>query len=283
MHSLVGSVSRTFGFEAAITTHIRVISLFKLLLIHNDSSHVQELNILLTNRGFNTYLAEDVLNGIEIAKIYTPDLILCSIRENGIDHCQVVSELARHERTHAIPLIFIASAPSFEEMRSIMNAGADDYIPYPMDHEDLIQSLHTRIKKRNAIKNKFDRGVQEGIESPGELPFSENHVLVKIGNQLRVIKFPEIICVLALKECSKIITNDGKRFVIRKSLKKWMEVLPAQSFMQIHRSTIINLDCVSKIQTNSEGSHEVILHQIDSPFQVSVRNLKKIRKLGFRG
>lgn len=252
--------------------------LYKILLIYNSSSNIKDLNITLTNEGFNTYLAEDVSNGIEIAKIYTPDLILCDIENNEISGIDVVRELNEHERTNIIPLLFLSPSPDFNEMRNVMNAGADDYLPYPLANEILIKSINVRLKKYNSIKEKFDKLRKETIESTGELPVAENHVLVKIGTKLRIIKFEEIICVTASKEYSKIITSDLKKYIIRKSLKKWLDILPKISFIQIHRSTIINIQFIEKMKKTHEGSHEVFLLNCKESFQVSIRNARKLKK-----
>ncbi len=252
--------------------------MYKVLLIYNNSKNIKDLNIALTNAGFNTYLAEDVNNGIEIAKIYLPDLILCDMINNGISGVDVIAELTKHDRTNIIPLIFLSSEPDFNEMREIMNSGADDYIPYPIKNEDLIKSLKVRLEKYLSIKAKFDKLRKETIESEGEMPIDEDHVLVKLGTNLRLIKFDEIVCVSASKEYTMIVTKDSKKYIIRKSLKKWLDILPTISFMQIHRSTIININFIENLKKLSDQSYEVNLINCKEPFQVSVRNAKKLKK-----
>lgn len=249
--------------------------MYKTLLIYDSNSDIKDLNINLTNEGFNTYLAEDVVNGIEIAKIYTPDLILCNLNKNG---SQIVKELSCNERTNVIPILFLTQNPDFSEMRKIMNSGADDYLTFPISNKDLLNAIKIRLKKYNSVKEKFDKLRKETIENLGEMPLIEEHILVKIGTKLRIIKFQEIICVTASKEYSKITTKDSKKYIIRKSLKKWIDILPANSFLQIHRSTIINITFVKKMHKNSEGNFEVHLENSDEKYPVSVRNAKKIKK-----
>lgn len=250
----------------------------RILLIYNSGDNIQDLNILLTNSGFNTYLADDVYNGIEIARIYIPDLILCDVISNGVTGEEVVRELSENERTRVIPLVFLSSEPDLQTMRKIMNAGADDFISYPFDNDDLIHSIKTRLKKYNAIREKYYQLNNETIEANGDHPVSEDHVLVKIGTNLRIIKFTEIVCVSAAKEYTNIITKDNRKLIIRKSLKRWLSILPEHTFVQIHRSTVINLDYVQGMKKLSDQSYEVKMKHHDTPFQVSVRNAKKIKK-----
>lgn len=250
----------------------------KILLIHNNSTNIKELNILLTNAGFNTYLAEDLINGIEIAKIYLPDLIMCDVSGNQSSCISVVKELNLNERTKVIPLLYLSSDPDFEEMRIVMNSGADDYIAYPIKDNELIESINIRLAKYNSLREKFDKLRKETIEAQGELPVAENHVLVKIGTKLRIIKFEEIVCVSASKEYTKIVTIDSKKYIIRKSLKKWLNILPTISFMQIHRSTIININFIEDMKKTIDSSYEVYLANCPDAFQVSVRYAKKLKK-----
>ncbi len=250
----------------------------KILLIYNDSVNIKNLNIMLTNAGYNTYLAEDVSNGIEIAKIYTPNLIICDIIDNGTKVTDVIKELTEHERTNIIPLLFLSANPDFDEMRSIMNSGADDYIPFPIKEKELIKSISIRLKKYASIKEKYDSLRKETIEASGQQPILEDHVLVKIGTTLRIIKFEEILSVSASREYSEIVTKESKKYIIRKSLKKWIDILPSISFLQIHRSTIININYIESMKKLSESSYEVFLINCKTPFQVSVRNAKKLKK-----
>jgi DNA-binding LytR/AlgR family response regulator len=247
-------------------------------LIYNESVNIKNLNIILTNAGFNTYLAEDVSNGIEIARIYTPNLIICDLIENGRPVTEVIKELSEHERTKIIPLLFLSSNPDFNEMRRIMNSGADDYIPFPINENELIESINIRLKKYASIKEKYDSLSKETIEASGQLPIIEDHILVKIGTNLRIIKFDEILCVSASKEYTEIITKDSKKYIIRKSLKKWIDILPSISFLQIHRSTIININFIDSMKKLSESSYEIALVNCKTPFHVSIRNAKKIKR-----
>lgn len=250
----------------------------KILLIYNNDDNIRDLNIKLVSSGFSTYLAEDVSNGIEIAKIYTPDLILCDLVSNGISGVEVVKELSGNDRTKIIPLLFMTNSPDFHEMREIMNAGADDYISHNAPKNELINSIITRLDKYKFIKARYDEIRTETIEANGDLPVAENHVLVKIGTNLRIIKFEEIVCVSAAKEYSEVITKDSKKIIIRKSLRKWSSILPVNTFLQIHRSTIINVDYIENLKQLNEQQYEIKMKNCREPFQVSVRNAKKLKK-----
>ncbi|MBU0474473.1 MAG: response regulator transcription factor [Bacteroidetes bacterium] len=277
MIQIICKIFSLFYFIKILFNNVELF-LNKILIIYNNSSNIEELNILLTNAGYNTYLAEDVNNGLEIAKIYLPDLIICDIFNNGISGSDVVKELHNNERTKIIPLLYLTSSPSLIEMREIMNTGADDYIADSLNYGNLITAIRVRLEKFNSIKSKFSKLSEETIEASEKLQPVENHILVKIGTKLRIIKFESILCVTALKEYSKITTTDSKKYIIRKSLKKWMDILPTISFLQIHRSTIINMEFIERMNQGNDGFYSLYLKNLSEEFQVSVRNIKKIKK-----
>lgn len=245
----------------------------KILILYNNNSSVIELNNSLSAEGFNTYLADDVKNGIEIAKLYSPDIIVCEYSQNGGKAGEeVVGELYLIGREKLIPIFYVSHTPSFEEMRKIISAGADDYFPHPYEPHELIKALKQRLEKYDAIKHKYESINKQTLDPPTDEPLDRDHILVNIGTKLRLVKFDDIICLTAEKEYSKITTSDEKRFIIRKSLRKWEEILPENLFIKIHRSTIINISYIDRVENLKDPSPTVYMKRIEKPFSISQRN-----------
>jgi two-component system LytT family response regulator len=115
------------------------------------------------------------------------------------------------------------------------------------------------------------------FEEEANQPQIDDHILIKIGNKLKLIKFSEIVCITALKEYSKLTTKDNCKIVVRKSLKNWMSLLPAKCFLQIHRATIINIDYIEKIVKTNERTYTVNLINVQESFDISHRYANIIR------
>lgn len=64
-----------------------------------------------------------------------------------------------------------------------------------------------------------------------------------------------------------------------RSLRAWEERLPERGFVRIHRSTIINLAHVARVDEWSHGSAQVHLHGITMPFTMSRRHGARVRAL----
>ncbi|OGU34627.1 MAG: hypothetical protein A2068_14685 [Ignavibacteria bacterium GWB2_35_6b] len=250
----------------------------RILIIDEDNYDAKNIENLLSDAGYKTYVAENGLDGFEIAKRYLPDLILCSIQMKGLNGTKIIFDLINFEQTSTIPIICLTQNTNVKELRKLMNTGADDFIDKPFANDDLLLSVKMRLKKNDVLKNKFQQFSADRFEEEEKEPEYNDHILVKIGNRLNFIKFSEIICLTALKEYSKINLENGKKIVVRKSLKKWNSVLPEDTFLQIHRATIINMDFIEEAKKISERSYQVKMKCMNDTFILSKRFANKLRK-----
>jgi two-component system LytT family response regulator len=159
-----------------------------------------------------------------------------------------------------------------------MELGADDFLVKPINEASLLRSVNRRLKKIDSIKtNLTDKIIStENLSSNGSKKV--DHLLVKIGNKLKLIEFSKIVCITALKEYSKLITADGCKVIIRKSIKNWVDTLPANDFLRIHRGTIVNMQYLDKIEKSGFRSYNVYLKNISTPFPISQRYGNIMRK-----
>lgn len=241
----------------------------KVLVIENASEELKHVESLLPQTDFEIYFSHNKKDGLEIAVRYLPDLILFSF-SNGKSDLDLIKKICDNETTSDLPLIVISNCSSFEQQRAVMELGADDYIPVTMLEISLFNSVRKRLERLTNIKIRLNKEINafDEFTSP---PGKEDHVLVKIGNKLKLVKFSEIVCVTAMKEYSKIITKDGYKIIVRKSLRNWIRILPKNLFLRIHRATIINLDCIEKIIKTNERTYTVHLKNMEETFDFSHR------------
>lgn len=248
----------------------------KILIIDEDNTDAKNIETILSENGCKTYVAENGIDGFEIAKRYQPDLIICSVKMQGVGSSKVVVDLINFEETSSIPIICLIENANIKEIKKLMNIGADDFLEKPIKKDELLVSAKMRLKIE-AVKNKFKQINPDRFEEEKEHEFND-HILVKIGNRLNFIKFSEIICVTAEKEYSKLNLGNGKKIIVRKSLRKWIDLLPEDMFLQIHRSTIINMDFIENTKKVSDRSYEVKMKRMEDSFILSKRFANKVRK-----
>lgn len=241
----------------------------KVLVVGNKSENLKKAASLLPETDFEIYFSHDKKDGLEIAARYIPDLILFDFTNDETD-LQLIKKICSNESTSALPLIVISCNFSFEQQRSVMELGADDYIPLTLLESSLHNSVLKRFEKLTSMKTRINKEINSFEEFNGGQK-NNDHILVKIGNKLKLVKFTDIVCVTALKEYSKIVTKDNCKIIVRKSLRNWIKVLPAKLFLRIHRATIINLDYIERITKTNDRTYAVHLKNIEEDFSFSHR------------
>lgn len=87
----------------------------KILLIERDNTLRDSLEELLTFEGYEVFEAANGYLGLQVAKKYLPDLIICSRLSPDLSCWEIVQQLKTEESTNQIPFIFLSSKPAGEE------------------------------------------------------------------------------------------------------------------------------------------------------------------------
>lgn len=249
--------------------------MIKILVIDNEGKLTSKVEKILPATYYKIYISNDKNDAYRIAIRYHPELILfcCSDRKEELTF---IKRICSDDILSIIPLIILTMEFLPEVHRTVMDMGADDYL----SEKFLESSLQCSIEKRFAKLSLINRKVHSSINTFDE--FIENnkndHILVKIGNRLKLIEFGEIVCVTALKEYSKIITSENCKIIVRKSLKQWIKILPSKIFLRIHRATIININYIEEIIKTNERTYTVHLKKTKETFDFSYRFANIMRK-----
>lgn len=249
--------------------------MIKVLIIEDKDVDLKILDEVLSAEDFALHFSHEKQDGIEIALRYHPNLILFSY--TGLHDLLYLDRIIKNELTSDLPIILLSDQANFEEQRMLMEKGIDDYIPLKYIPSSLLKSIRSRLDKIKRIKNRFNEQLNS-FEENGKQIKQDDHLLVKLGRKLKFIKFSDIVCITALKEYSKIKTNENLEVIVRKSMQNWIKVLPEKSFLRIHRATIINLEYIDKISQKGNRTYCVSLKGINEPFSFSFRYTNIMRR-----
>ncbi len=129
-----------------------------------------------------------------------------------------------------------------------------DYLLKPIEFERFFKAvskavewlgkdaLHTKSTEVEAVSNTLDSSPQTSTQT-------EKYFFVKSDYKIVKVEFDEILFVEALQKYVRIHTSK-ERIVTLLSLSKLLESLPANQFIRIHRSYVINIDKVDSIEGN---------------------------------
>jgi len=144
------------------------------ILIIEDNLEIREgtAEILELTGSYNVLTAENGKIGVDLALKHIPDLILCDIMMPELDGYGVLYMLSKQESTMHIQFIFLTAKSERVDMRKAMEIGADDYLVKPFDDIELLNSIESRLRKRDSL--------QSVLEKPTVLNLSEEdqHILL---------------------------------------------------------------------------------------------------------
>ena len=119
----------------------------KILLVEDEPEHIKVIRIRLEANGFQVIAAENAKDGIKLALLEKPDLILMDILlpdMNGVDAIRRLKEL---HMTKDIPVVAITAVRAPNLGRDCYGAGACDVIAKPYDDRDLLAKINRALEE----------------------------------------------------------------------------------------------------------------------------------------
>lgn len=102
-------------------------------------------------------------------------------------------------------------------------------------------------------------------------------IFVNVNGKPQLITLNDLLFIVAENQYTSLNISGGKTYLIRKSITYWEQLLPENSFLRIHRSTIINTNYLQKIEKWYNSSFIVRLKNVNDPFIISKRYAAKLR------
>ncbi|MDQ2981592.1 MAG: response regulator [Actinomycetota bacterium] len=150
----------------------------KILVVDDVPENVRLLEAVLVPRGYEVVTAHDGHAALDLVEAEEPDLILLDVMMPGLDGYAVCTRLRANDDTAMLPVIMVTSSVGQEKTRAI-EAGADDFIPKPFNHDELltrvrsllrIKRYHDTIKEQAAELAELNRTLEQRVQAQvGEL------------------------------------------------------------------------------------------------------------------
>ncbi len=131
-----------------------------ILVVEDEASFVDALQIGLTREGFHVEVATDGIEAITRFEQVDPDLVLLDVmlpRASGIDVCRQLRQ------TSSVPIIMVTAKSSEIDTVVGLEVGADDYVTKPYRIRELVARIRAQLR-RNTMEN----GTGE-VERPAEV------------------------------------------------------------------------------------------------------------------
>jgi two-component system LytT family response regulator len=138
-----------------------------------------------------------------------------------------------------------------------------DYLLKPIATERLQASL-ARLGER-ALPRKPVPGLE-----------LNDRLFIKSGARWSFLSIASIRWIASAGDFTELHTAEGQ-FLLSTSMREWEARLPVQHFLRIHRSTIVQLDCVESVEEYSPQTFHVFLKGSPKPLPMSRRQAMRLR------
>jgi two-component system LytT family response regulator len=105
-----------------------------------------------------------------------------------------------------------------------------------------------------------------------------DHLFLNDGKAARFVRVHAIVCIRGAGDYAELVLEDGKRVLSSRPLRDWETRLPA-GFARVHRTAIVNLDRVERVERVSDDSFRVVLRGLAEPVPMSRRHAARLRQL----
>ena len=202
--------------------------------------------------------AASVQEAATLARLHDPDVVFLDVHlagETGFDLLPLLDG--------AVAVVFVTAFDRYAIRAFEVNAL--DYLLKPVAPHRLAATL-----------------ARLGEPAPAESALTQvltydDRLFLRLDDRMTFLQLRDIVAILAAADNSILQLTDGKQVRARKSLREWAERLPERNFVRIHRSTIVNLDFVERVEEWSHYTYRLYLRGIAEPLQMSRRWVARLR------
>jgi CheY-like chemotaxis protein len=112
----------------------------KILVYDSDGDTRQNLEEVLTRKGYHLIFAQNGLDLLVQARKEQPQLIVMDLHLSDMDGYEVLRRLNRRPETVDIPVIAMTNSPD-ETLGKVIAVGANDLVKKPLDMEALLAEI----------------------------------------------------------------------------------------------------------------------------------------------
>ncbi len=140
----------------------------RVLIVDDEESIRKIIAFQLKKAGYETIIGKNGREGVEMARLHQPDLILCDLMMPELDGHQVVEQLKADFVTSQIPIIILTAKFAKADRIAGLSAGVNDYLTKPFEMNELL------VRITNVLDwSKKQRAANPLTGLPGNLSIEE--------------------------------------------------------------------------------------------------------------
>lgn len=179
----------------------------RILVIDDEEAILESLQMYLTEKGYTVSCAKSAKEGFYLLSNFEPELIILDVRLPDVDGLDILSKFK--EISPKSQVIIITAFHDMETTIKAVKRGAFEYIPKPID----IEELDSAIKKALRVKDGFVE--KNGVVTDPSLAFDKGKIIGKSKAMKEIFK---AIGILSENRVTVLIegeTGTGKELIAR--------------------------------------------------------------------
>lgn len=191
----------------------------------------------------------DGFEGVKAINLQQPDLVFLDIQMPKINGFEMLELLDQP------PAIIFTTA--FDEYAiKAFETHAVDYLLKPFSQERFDKALE-KFRSQAGLQQQKE-ATDQLLHDSQKLPSQSERIVVKNGGKIKIIPVSTIQFLEAADDYVKIITPDGA-YLKAQTMSFYEHSLPAETFVRIHRSYLVNVQEITRIDPYEKDSHLAIL------------------------
>jgi len=196
----------------------------------------------------------DGFSGLKSISVMKPDLVFLDIqmpRLTGIELVEVLTEKPE--------IIFTTAYDQFAIRAFELNAV--DYLMKPFEKRRFLDAVKKAIDKIRSGTGKNEPASQLLAKKP-EPSSPVNRIVVRKANSINIIPVDQVRYVESQDDYVMIYHSGGKALK-QQTMKFYEDNLPKENFVRIHRSYIVRIGEINRIEPYTKDNHVAVLHSGD--------------------
>jgi two-component system LytT family response regulator len=187
----------------------------------------------------------DGFEGVKAINEFKPELIFLDIQMpklNGFEMLEVIDHL---------PSVIFTTAFDEYAMKAF-DANAVDYLLKPFSKERFDKAIQKWLNHHST------NSTEQLMNAPMKHPEEQNRIAVKFANNISIIPASDIFYIEAYDDYVKIFTEKDY-FLKKKTMNYFEQTLNPKDFLRVHRSFIVRLQHITRVEPYEKGSHVALL------------------------
>ena len=117
----------------------------RVLVVDDEIGALTLIGIMLERGGFEVLKAKDADSALTVLGEETPDMIILDVMMPGTDGIELCRMIRERDETQQTPVLILSARGDAESVMRGMDAGANDYLPKPILHHDLVAKVRKML------------------------------------------------------------------------------------------------------------------------------------------